>query len=706
MSQELRLRYLVQLASNIGVVARQEAQQFEEANRRMQGATQRTGRDAGALDRTLRQLAAHTGLERQVGYLDRMAAGIDKVTAKAKLMHSQMAQAMKDGGIGPMELAATGAAGYYGGKALMLPPIRAYADLEEATVGLKAAMLDNTGKIDKSFGNIVKKAEELGNQLPGTTKDFFNSATQLIRQGIDPGKVGGGALEASAKFGVVMRMDQGQAARTIAKVREAYQLKEGELPQMADLMQRASFSAGIDPQDFLDVARYAAPTYNTMKLTGLGNARKLLAVQGMAAGVGLESTSFGTNFAQMLSRLSQIDSRVSKNSPDAKAVKSLFDQHGVDLSFYDKGGEFAGIENMMKELSKLRGLSTLDKQHVAKVMFGDEAGRPAQILIDRGMEAYQEQLRKQDAQASLDQRLDVVVSSFAAKLEALGGTIENVMAKIATQTGESLKPVMDGANSFLSGVGSFVDANPAAGTVGLAGASLLGVAGAMRGSSALFGAIKGMRGGGAAVGPAAAAAVASNPFRGLGVSIPPPVPKPSMWSRIKGGSRWLGPAAAVAGFGLESYDAITDEQLTAMGKARGVGIAAAGAGGAWGGAAAGAALGTMVLPGVGTVAGGLLGGALGYWGGEKSMGWAWGQDPKRDFVRATAPNGAVLGQAAQGGVATVELGQGQLQINVQVSSDGTSSVSTSVTRELPLIRIDAGSTNPGSFAAASGGGRR
>jgi hypothetical protein len=281
-----------------------------------------------------------------------------------------------------------------------------------------------------------------------------------------------------------------------------------------------------------------------------------------------------------------------------------------------------------------------------------------------------------------------------------------VMAKIATQTGEGLKPVMDGTNSFLGGVGDFVGANPAAGTAGLAGVTLLGAAAGMRGSSALFSAIKGLRGGASPAAATAAAVAQSNPFRGLGVSIPPPKPAPSMWSKVKGGARWLGPAAAVAGFGLESYDAITDEQLTTMGKARGVGIAAAGAGGAWGGAAAGAALGSMVLPGIGTVAGGLLGGALGYWGGEKAMGSIWTQDPKRDFVRATDPNGNVLGQAAQGGVATVELGQGQLQINVQVSSDGTPSVSTSVTREIPLIKIDAGSTNPGSFSAASGGGKR
>lgn len=293
---ELRLRYFIQLASNIGVTARREANEFDRAQDQMTRSTRNTDRAARDLERTLGQLANNTSVDRQVRFFDRLAESVGRARNQARQLREQIALGAQN----LPELAAMGTAGYYAGRAVMAPPLKAFANLEEATIGLRTAMLDTTGKVDASFTRIAKKAEELGNLLPGTTKDFFLSATELIRQGVKPEQVAGGALEASAKFGVLMKIDQGQAARTIAKVREAYGLGESELPAMADLMQRASYSSGIDPQDFLDVARYAAPTYNTMKLTGLGNAKQLLAIQGMAAGVGLESTSFGTNFAQML----------------------------------------------------------------------------------------------------------------------------------------------------------------------------------------------------------------------------------------------------------------------------------------------------------------------------------------------------------------------------------------------------------------------
>lgn len=695
--QELRLRYFLQLASNIGTTARKEAQEFERSQERMTQATRRTDRATRDLERALGQLSHNTSVERQIGFFDRLAASVERAHTKARQLKESLAQ----GGQNLPELAAMGAASYYGGKAMLAPPVRAYSDLEDATVGLKTAMLDANLKVDRSFGLIAKQAEELGNKLPGSTKDFFQSATELIRQGVKPGVVAGGALEASAKFGVLMKMNQGAAAQTIAKVREAYGLGETELPQMADLMQRASFASGIAPQDFLDVARYAAPTYNTMKLTGIQNAKQLLAVQGMAAGVGLESTSFGTNFAQMLSRLSQVDQRVARKSPEAREVKALLNKHGIDLSFYGSNGEFSGIENMLKQLAKMRGLSTADKQHISKVMFGDEAGRPAQILIDKGLEAYRDQIRAMDSQASLDQRLDMVLSTFASKVEALGGTIENVMARLAGPLGNASKPAIDGVNGFMGSVGNLLADNPVASSAGLLGLTLGGAAGAWRGSGALVGMLRGT---GAVTAPAAAAAaVASNPFRGLGVSVAPTVAAPSMWARLGGASRYLGPAAAALGLGVESYDAITNDQLTAMGKARAVGMAAGGAGGAWGGATAGAALGSLVLPGIGTLAGGLIGGSLGYLGGKSLTGWGWGADPERDFVKLTAPSGGTLGSLAAGGQTTIQVGQGALQIDVNVNADGSFSASSTVTRPLDLIKVEAGATNPGSFVSMGGG---
>lgn len=699
-TQELRLRYFIQLASNIGLTAKKEAQEFERSQDQMTRATRQTDRSAKDLHHTLTTLANNTSMERQVGYFDRLAASVERAHQRAR----QFKQTMLEGAQKLPEAAVMGTAGFYAGRALVAPPVRAYADLEEATTGLKTAMLDAKLQVNKAFPAIAKKAEELGNKLPGTTKDFFQGATELIRQGVAPELVAGGALEASAKFGVLMKMNQGQAAATIAKVREAYGLQANELPAMADLMQRTAFASGVNPQDFLDTARYAAPVYNTMKLTGLEKGRELLALQGMAAGVGLESTSFGTNFSQMLQRLSQTDSRLARKSPEAKQVRDLLLSHGIQMSFYGKDGEFLGTENMLKELAKLRKLSTLDKQHVAKTLFGDEAGRPAQIFAEKGLEEYRKQLERMDSQASLDQRLDLVMTTFAAKLESLGSTIENVMARIATPLGDGLKPVMDGTNTFLGGLGDFVGQNPVAGTAGLVGVGLGGAAGAWRGSGALFNMVRG--GGGAGLGAAATsasvAAVASNPFRGLGVTMPAPVAAPSFMSRLAGAGRFVGPGLAVAGAGLESYDVITDDQLTTMGKVRGVSMAAAGAGGAYLGAKGGALLGTAVLPGLGTLAGGLIGGAGGYLAGKFGAGLLWGSDPERDYVKVSGANGANLGTLQPGGQATVQLGEGVLQVQITVNADGTYGTNASMSQPMQLLRVEAGSTNPGSFASVAG----
>lgn len=702
-TQELRLRYILQLASNIGVTAKRESEEYERSQRQMSRATQDTNRHAKDLDRTLSQLASNTSVERQVRFFDRLADSVGRAKDRARQLKETLAQGMQNA----PELMGMGAASYYGAKTVMAPPLRAFANLEEATIALRTSMMDSKGNVDKAFDKITKTAERLGNQLPGTTKDFFVSATELIKQGVSPELVAGGALEAASKFGVLMKIDQGQAARTIAKTREAYGLEAHELPVAADLMQRASFQAGIDPQGFLDVARYAAPIYNTMGLTGVDNMRKLLAVQGIAAGVGLEDTSFGTNFAQMLSRLSQIDQRVARNSPESKQVKALLDKHNIDLSFYGADGRFSGIENMLQQLTKMRDLSPVEKQHIAKVMFGDEAGRPAQILMDRGLEDYQRILAGMSNQASLDQRLDSVLTSLTAKLEGLAGTIEGVMARMAAPLATASKPAIDRFNGFMGDVGGFLQENPAVGTAGLVGGAI-GAAGLVwRGASPLLRRLYGgAAAGGAAMTPAAAAPAAASPFYGLGHRIPPTPPvqaAPSLLARLKGGAgRLLGPGLALAGLGMESYDVITDEQLTAMGKVKGVSAAAGGAAGAWAGAKGGAILGSMIMPGFGTVAGGLLGGAAGYMIGKSSVNWAWGDNPERDFVKLTAPGGQTLAGVPGGAQTTIDLGQGVLQVNVVVSNDGSVGSSVTTLQPMKLLRVESGSTDPGSFAALGG----
>lgn len=639
--RELKLRYFIDLASNIGAKARADAQVLDQAQKVIQGAitgtnnrltnwntlTNKATKSTAelqavltgatskftALDRVITRVGSNTSTERQIGYMRRLTASIDQAESRA----NRLRQALAKGVERAPEAAAAAAGGYYAGKRVVAPFINDYRNLESATTDLRVAMMDSNGKISKDFDAIAAEAKKLGEKLPGGTKDFMLGARALIEQGMPTTAIANGGLRASSNFGALLGMDQYQAATTVAKVREAHGLADDELPKAADLMQRGRYGFGIAPTDYLEVAKYAAPTYNSMKMGGIDKMRELLAIQGLAAQVGLEASSFGTNYSQMLIRTSQIGSRTNRKSAEAKEVKALMAEHGISMEFFDKSGEWAGNRNMVQQLEKLRPLSTEDRLKVSNRLFGVEAGRPALRLADAGIEGYDKALATIDAQASLDSRIEMKMGTFAAKLEALGGTIENVRAQIAKQFGDGSKPVMDNLSSLVSGpMQGFFERNPGAGTAGLLG---LGAGGAylggrlgggllksliLRGAPAAGAVAGGAAEAGAAGGAASAAAAASGASR-MAVA-------GKVASRVL---KFGGPLALVGG-GLEAVSVLADDKADKPRELSRVGVTT---GGALAGAAAGAALGSVV-PVLGTAIGAILGGVLGSLGGGAASG--------------------------------------------------------------------------------------
>lgn len=619
----------------------------------------RVDQRAREAERAMRALGSHTVTDRQMRYVDRLAQGYDRAQA----------------GMGRIpELMTAGGVAYMSGRTVMAPPLRAYSDLESSSTDLKVAMMGADGRVSTTYGAIVQEAVSLGGKLPGTTADFMRAARALSEQGTPPEVIAGGGLRASAYFGALFGLDQYSAAETVAKLREAHGLKDNELVPMADLMQRGRFGFGINPQDYRMVAAYAAPTYNSMGLGGLDNAKRLLAIQGMAAGVGLEASSFGTNFAQMLERLGTIDSRVAKKSPEAKAVAEALGKHGIQMSFFDNKGSFKGIDNMLLELAKMRSMSALDQQHALKLMFGVEGGRPAQILVQKGYEEYQKALKKIEDQADIEARINEKMTTFAAKLEALGGTITNTMAVIARGTGEALKPAMDSSNDAIGQAGDWFDENPRAGTAGLigatAGAGYLGV----RGVQSLYGMVR--PGSRAAASAAGAGLVTSSWLAHAGPAV-----------KMSAASRGFWRVAPWIGTGLEAYEVMSDDTLTDSGRDRKMAGVLAGGGGAMLGAKLGAAAGTFVLPGVGTLVGGALGGLGGYFGGKLGMDYLWQPNADIDYKS---------GQAGTVGGPRIQVGQGTLDVKVTVQDDRVS-VRTGVLQQPDLVRIQTSDTNPGSY---------
>ena len=330
-------------------------------------------------------------------------------------------------------------------------PVKAFADLDEASTDLRVAMMNNFGQVSSSFDGIMKRSIELGNQLKGDTADFVNTATALKENGVAEESILKGGLDAASYLGVVLKMVPAQAAEMTAKFREAFGLAENELTKMADLTQRAKFGFGLNPEEIKYAAQYAGSTLNNLKLTGIENTKMFLAMQGIARQKGMEGSVFGTNFASMLNNIGQMEQKLGRNSKIMKEVNGDLRRAGIHMQFFDKAGKFVGLEKMVGELEKLNVLSDQDKLNVMNKIFGMEGGRVASILAEAGVEGLKKALGVIDSQGDLFSRLKAIADSVKGVWESLTGTITNLWAAVGKPMVTALLPLLNKLNDLTGG---------------------------------------------------------------------------------------------------------------------------------------------------------------------------------------------------------------------------------------------------------------
>lgn len=381
--------------------------------------------------------------DRMTSNLRNVTTGLDKLREKTEKLRSASVGLMADGFLAGGAIAA---------------PIKAFADLDEASTNLRVAMMDNMGRIPPLFEAINKQAIELGNLLPGTTADFTNAATALIENGTALNVVVNGGLKAASYLGVILKMAPSDAAEMVAKFREAYGLTENELVKMADLTQKAKFAFGLNPEEIKYAAQYMGASLNALHLTGADNAKTILAFQGFARQKGMEGSVFGTNFAQMLNQMGQLESKMGRTSKPMQQVNQELAKHRIHLEFFNKQGKFLGLENMMAQLQKLRVLSDQERLNVTNRLFGMEGGRVASMGIDMGVDGLKKQVALMEKQADIMQRIDAITRSAKNTWEAFTGTVTNLMAAFGSPLVEALKPYIVELNVLTGGpLQDFVD---------------------------------------------------------------------------------------------------------------------------------------------------------------------------------------------------------------------------------------------------------
>lgn len=330
--------------------------------------------------------------------------------------------------------------------------VKTYMNQEEAANNLKISMM----KADSTFGKfneIGKIADQLGTNLPGTREDFYRLARAAKMQGVSDDTLINGGLETSAKLNVLLDMEQESGGEFFAKMMEAHGLSEAELGASADDLQRAMFAAGMNKDDMYGAMTYYASNVRSMKLTGRENSQKLFAIEGLAAQQGLEGTSFGTNFSTMLDRMSKGPQMIAEAKKGMKAAaRDILEKSKVSFDFWDKKGNFKGIDAMVAELEKLNVIrekfGDQAAQDVADAMFGTEGKRVALLLGEQGTKGLQNFLQKMKDQASLEERVAQKTKTLSAALESLGGAWESAVGTFGSAFADDIKSLAKAFQSF------------------------------------------------------------------------------------------------------------------------------------------------------------------------------------------------------------------------------------------------------------------
>lgn len=337
-------------------------------------------------------------------------------------------------------------------------PVTAFMSAEQASTNLKVAMMGKGGVVSQDFQKINELAMQLGDRLPGTTADFQNLMTMLVRQGMSAKAILGGTGEAAAYLAVQLEMPPQQAAEFAAKMQDATRTTEADMMGLMDVIQKG-FYAGVDSTNMLGAFKNLGSAMDTIKMKGLEGAKALAPFVAMFDQAGMDGSASGNAMRKVLQKgMKKSDIQATLK----KMRKKGFISSNIELDFTDGKGEFGGFDKMFKELEKLKKLNTAERIKVIEGIFGNDAevNQVVSTMIEKGKAGYEEFAEKLEKQADLRKRVDEQLSTLTNIWESTTGTFTNLLVEIGATIAPQLKEMADALGKIAEKTKAWVKENP------------------------------------------------------------------------------------------------------------------------------------------------------------------------------------------------------------------------------------------------------
>lgn len=662
--RELKLRYFIELASNIGAKSRAEAQDVERSQRAMQTAVDKTSGSVRGLESAYARFAGNTATERQIGYMRRLGQGIEQATARARNLAQTLMNAVPK------------AVGVAGGVTGAFFAARAIAD-KPMDYSMQLAHMSNTAFGDRDLkGRQAGKAELDATIIKairyggGTREQGATTLDALIASGAVPIEVAKKMLPSLMKASSASGADSSAVGNIAIKAMQTFKISEEQLPEVLDIAMKAGQAGGFELKD---MAKWLPQMMAAGKLSGLqgveGFRRIVSGAQASAITSGSKDEA-GNNVVNLLAKINSQDTQKDFKKQGYNLTGKLMSarEKGINsidafVSFVDeiaaKDPKYVALQKKLARATT-KGEKAETTEALASLLEGNAVGKVIQdrqalmyLLAEMNNRDYvKDVMGKTRAPGSaIDSAQSLISGESGYKAQQLANNRDIAMSQ-ALGEGGPLKSLLDGANwaaekfpiltatvvGSTAALGVFATALLAFGFLGRGAPGVPGVG--MPRAPSSPGPFPTLTGSGSA-GPAVGSVAAASGFsRAIGLA-----------------GKLLGPVSML--FALEG---VSDEDIARL-HAYEAKKARNGGG-----------------------------------GGVRGQGF---DDPRRlDSLTLSAP-GESATQLALGQSAKIEVGQGQLDINVLVTQqpmgDWRATATQSVTRQPSVIRINPGNTNPGGF---------
>lgn len=297
--------------------------------------------------------------------------------------------------------------------------------------------LDEAGLKTKDFRDLFL---DLGKELPVSTAEVQNAATEMIKGGIDPATLAAGGLKQNIQFAAAaMKGDLAGAATVSAKILGGWAEQGASAEEKAKLLTTATdLLTKAANASTVDVKELALGLYNvqgTAKTTGLSLEETATALAELSPRFA-SSSEAGTSFKNFLVRLQPT------TKPAIAAMKGLglyTDEAGS--AFFDANGKFVGVAKASQLLhDKLEGLTDAQRVSLLQTMFGNDAMNAAAAFAESGAKGFDDMAASmakangvQANAATMQQGYNVALDNFHGSIEALQITIGSVFLPVLTE---------------------------------------------------------------------------------------------------------------------------------------------------------------------------------------------------------------------------------------------------------------------------------